>query len=320
MREKLLLAAVLDQLTLEQFCRLPGSEMFDIRGSTEPDVEWFRAAIGEADAIWTSLRLPLTADLLNHTSRLKVVVTNSTGTDHLALSALESRGVPLISLKNDMEFLRQITPTAELAFALILACARRLPECVEATRQGEWARHRLGGNQLSGKTLGIIGVGRLGSMVAEYAQAFRMRVLGCDPNVSSMPLGVEKADLQTLLKESDFISLHVHLNEETRNLIGPAEFAQIRRGAMIVNTSRGGLIDERALIEAMEAGVIQAAGLDVIDGEWLEDKTMHPLIAYSRRNPRLIITPHTGGACPEAGEMTSAHTMKKLAAFFGADF
>lgn len=312
-----ILVAISDQLSVKEFGELPGADGFELRVKALPDSVWLKAAICEADALWASLRLPVTREFLDGAPSLRVILTNSTGTDHLDLDAIAERGIDLITLRHDTAFLSTITPTAELAFALLLACSRRLPECIEATRQGDWARHRLGGNQLNGKTLGIVGIGRLGRIVAEYARAFRMRILGCDPYVSDMPEGVAKVDMPTLLAQSDLISLHVHLTDETRGLIGVSQFRQMKRGAILVNTSRGGLIDEAALIEAMEAGIVQAAGLDVIDGEWCKEKRDHPLIAYSRRNPRLLITPHTGGACPEAGRLTSAHSMKKLAAYFG---
>jgi len=307
------LVAIVDQLSQESFLALPGAEHFDVRATLEADLNWLKRELREADFYWSSLRVPFTAELVGMAPRLRAVLTNSTGTDHLDLPALEARGIELITLKNDLEFLRNITPTAELAFGLILACSRRFPECIEASRQGFWARHQLGGNQLAGKTLGIIGVGRLGTIVSEYAKAFRMGILGCDPRNQEMPTGVTRKDLPALLAESDIITLHVHLTEETRNMINADAFARMKRGMIIVNTSRGGLIDEGELIRAMECGVVKSAGLDVIDGEWLENKYDHPLIAYSRRNARLLITPHTGGTCPEVGRLSCEHSMKKLA-------
>jgi len=122
--------------------------------------------------------------------------------------------------------------------------------------------------------------------------------------------------MDQLLQESDFISLHVHLTDDTRHMIGSAQFGEMKRGVSLINTSRGGLIDESALIDAMEAGTVYAAGLDLIDGEWLLDKFNHPLIAYSRRNPRLYITPHVGGTSPEALYMAIRHSLQKVVDFF----
>jgi len=272
--------------------------------------------IGGFDAYVPTLRIRVDEEALAAAPRLKLVATLSTGTDHLDLAALERRGIAVLSLKHDRELLDQITTTAELAFGLLLTCARRLPECFEASRHGYWGRHEFAGTQLSGKTLGVIGVGRLGTMMVQYGLAFRMRVLGCDPYQKNLPPGVEMTTLDRLLAESDFVSLHVHLTEQTQHVLGAAELAKMRRGACLINTARGGLIDEQALIREMESGRIAAAGLDVIDGEWLEDKYRHPLIAYSRRNPRLYITPHVGGTSPDATRMTARHTMQKVVRFF----
>ncbi len=311
------LAALLDHLDEGAFRELPGADTFDLIVISQPDPDCVRREMAQADALWTSLKVPISREMLPQGGPLKVILTNSTGTDHLDVEAIAERGIELISLKNDHEFLRNVTPTAELAMGLLLACARRFPECFAATREGGWPRHQLAGSQLSGKTLGIIGVGRLGTLVAGYAMPFRMRVFGYDPHVEAMLSGVEKCGLDQLLAESDFISIHVHLSEGTAGMIGRAELSRMKPGVILINTSRGGLIDEAALIEAMESGIVAAAGVDVIDGEWLEDKYNHPLIAYSRKNPRLLITPHVGGTCSEAVWQTAAHSMKKLAVYFG---
>lgn len=310
------LVAILDHLDESAFRALPGAEAFDIVTIDGTEPTRLKRAMADANALWTSLRVPIIRGMLPSGGLLKVILTNSTGTDHLDHAAIEERGIELMSLKHDHEFLRTVTPTAELAMGLLIACARRFPECFAASRAGEWPRHQLAGSQLAGKTLGIIGVGRLGSLVASYAAPFRLRLLGCDPHVTVMPPGVEKCDLDKLLAESDFISIHVHLTDETSGMIGGQEMRKMKPGVILINTSRGGLVDETALIEAMDAGVVAAAGLDVIDGEWLEEKIDHPLIAYSRKNPRLLITPHVGGTCNEAVMQTAAHSMKKLAAYF----
>ena len=267
-----------------------------------------------ANAYIASLRIPVDAALLALAPRLSLVGTNSTGTDHLDLTRLHERGITVLSIKDDRELLDEITSTAELAFGLVLTCARHLPECFQASREGRWERHRLAGRQLSGKTLGIIGCGRLGRMMAEYGKAFRMRVIASDPRARGVQPWVRLVGLDELLGESDFVTLHVHLSDETRGILGARELALMNTGACLINTSRGGLIDEAALIREMEGGRIAAAGLDVIDGEWLEDKFNHPLIAYSRRNPRLYITPHVGGTCPEAGRLTARHMFAKVVA------
>lgn len=311
-----MLVAALDAFSPQDFRRLPGAARFEIVAELKPDRDWLAEHLPRADAHLASLRLPLSEDLVASAVRLKVVATNTTGTDHLDTKALRNRGIKLISLKNDRRFLRSVTATAELSFALLLASARRLRECSESTTRGEWARHNLAGPQLRGKTLGIVGYGRLGRMMAGFARAFGMHILAADPREQRYPRYVEHVPLAELLRKSDFVSVHVHLRDETKHLLGPREFRVIKPGAILINTSRGGLIDEAALLSAMQSGRVAAAGLDVIDGEWLEDKRRHPLIAYSRTNPRLLITPHVGGTCPEAIRASMAHTVAKLARHF----
>ena len=274
------------------------------------------ALLPEHDAYMCSLRIPVDASVLAHAPRLKLIATPTTGTDHLDLGLLEQRRIEVLSLKADRALLDQIPTTAELSFGLLLTCARHLPLCFEATRQGRWERHRFAGTQLSGRTLGLVGLGRLGTMMARYGQAFQMNVIGCDPGVKQPPPGVERTDLDQLLQRSDFVSLHVHLTDETRGLLGARELGLMKHGSSLINTSRGGLIDELALVREMQSGRIAAAGLDVIDGEWLEDKFNHPLIAYSRENPRLYITPHVGGTSPDATRLTARFTFEKVVRYF----
>lgn len=273
--------------------------------------------IGDCDACVPNLRIKFDKEVLDAAKRLKVIGSQATGTDHLDLKLIEQRGITLFTLKYDRDILDQVTTTAELAWGLLMCCARKLPECFDASRQGYWGRHQFAGIQLNGKTLGIIGVGRLGTMMVQYGNAFRMRVIGYDPHPKILPPGVQLvSSLDELLARSDFVTLHVHLTDETRNLLNAERLAKMKYGASIINTSRGGLIDETALIREMESGRIAAAGLDIIDGEWLEDKYNHPLIAYSRRNPRLYITPHVGGTSPDAVRMTARHNFQKIVNYF----
>ena len=276
--------------------------------------EFLLELIPDFDAYMPTLKVKVDREVLAKATRLKIIGTASTGTDHLDLKALEERGIVVQSIKYDRELLEQFTTTAELAFGLLLTCARHLPLCFEASRQGRWEREKLAGRQLRDKTLGLVGVGRLGTMMARYGQAFWMNVIGYDPLLEQdkFPPGVKKVDLATLLRDSDFVSLHVHLTDKTDHMIGPNELGAMKPGSSLINTSRGRLIDEAALITEMESGRIASAGLDVIDGEWLPTIYDHPLIAYSRKNPRLYITPHVGGTSPESTRMSMRHTFQKI--------
>ncbi|MSR64956.1 MAG: hypothetical protein EXS18_04150 [Verrucomicrobiae bacterium] len=293
------------------------SDQLDVTCVPNGNKQQLLEKIGDCDACVPNLRIKFDKEVLDSAKRLKVIASQATGTDHLDLKLIEQRGITLFTLKYDRDILDQVTTTAELAWGLLMCCARKLPECFDASRQGYWGRQQFAGIQLNGKTLGIIGVGRLGTMMVQYGNAFRMRVIGCDPHPKILPPGVQLVpSIEELLAQSDFISLHVHLTDETRNLLNAERLVKVKHGASIINTSRGGLLDEAALIKEMESGRIAAAGLDIIDGEWLEDKYNHPLIAYSRRNPRLYITPHVGGTSPDAVRMTARHNFQKVVKYF----
>jgi D-3-phosphoglycerate dehydrogenase len=280
-----------------------------------PVEEEVRARIGDCEAYLASLHLRLGRSLMGSAARLRVIATPSTGTDHIDLDAARERGIAVISLKDDSEFLEQVTATAELAWGLLLAVVRRLPAATDAARRGQWARDRFRGHQLSGRTLGIIGYGRLGRMTARIGRAFRMRVVACDVREVAAEPGVEMVGLDRLLAESDVVSLHVHLDDATRGLLGPAELARMKPGSILLNTSRGGLIDEEALLAALRSGQLAGAGLDVIDGEWRSDLEQHPLVEYARTHEHLVITPHIGGVTYESQELAYTRTIGKLAEY-----
>lgn len=269
----------------------------------------------EYDVYFAALQVRLTRPLIERCPRLRAVITSSTGLDHLDVACLEERGIPLLSLKYDTDFLSNITCTAEMGWALLLAVVRRLPWSFEAARQGIWARDRYRGHQLAGKTLGILGYGRLGRIMAEIGKGFRMRVLARDIREVCPAEGVELVDFDTLLRESDVLSVHVHLTEENRGLIDRAAFEKMKPGAILINTSRGAIIDEPALVQALESGRIGGAGLDVIHGEWDENLREHPLIRYANAHENLVISPHTGGMTVEAQAMAMEHSARKLARF-----
>jgi len=284
--------------------------------SLPPDSRLIAKRIAEFDGCLASLHMRLDQKILSRAKHLRVIATASTGTDHIDLKFARQRGIEVLSLKNDTEFLNGITATAELAWALLLAVARRLPGAVAAARRGNWARDEFRGHQLSGKVLGIVGYGRLGRMMGEFGRAFRMRVLACDVRPVKPARGVRMCSFNELLRESDVVSLHVHLDETTRGLFGHDQFAQMKPGAILVNTSRGAIVNEAALLAALKSGRLAGAGLDVIEGEWRRDLDKHPLIRFSRKHDQLVITPHVGGVTYESQAMAYARIVGKLAAFF----
>lgn len=276
------------------------------------DAGLITAALVDAQALLACLQVRLDREMIAHARQLKIVATPTTGLDHLDLAALSERGIDLISVKTEFELLDRVTSTAELAWGLVLACVRHIPAASGAAKRGDWARDRFRGRMLSGKTLGVLGVGRLGKMVAEYGKTFRMNVLGCDTKPLNIP-GVQQVTFAELLARSDVLSIHIHLTPENRNLIGRAEFAQMKPGITLINTSRGAIIDETAFLEALESGTVAFAGLDVIDGEWRNDLDQHPLVRYAQSHDNLIIVPHIGGTTIEAQQMVCEFTANKLA-------
>lgn len=268
-----------------------------------------------SDAILDAyMRVRFPAERLERANRLRLFVTATTGADHIDAGALAQREIPLLTLRGQREVLRNITPAAEHSWLLLMACARRLRPALASVLAGTWDRNQFPGIMLRGTTLGVIGCGRIGQWMARYANAFGMSCLGFDPYADPWPETIEKRTLPELLKNSDFVSIHVTYTEETRGLMGAREFNQLKPGAILVNTSRGEVIDQSALLDALRKGIVGAAGLDVLTGE--PDIANHPLLVYAREHDNLIITPHIGGFSPHALKYVLAFSCQRIADFF----
>ena len=253
--------------------------------------------------------------LINKATSLKILATPSTGTDHIDLESLKKANIEYYSIKNEMELLKTFTATSEHTFGLALALNRQLLPANQSIYEGNWAREKYTGWQLKEKTCGILGLGRLGKISAKIAKGFGMRVIANDIlNVKED--GVEMVEFDELLSESDMITIHVHLNDDTRHIIGSKEMESMKTSSILINTSRGALIDEKALLYALEKKIIAGAALDVIDGEWDESIISHPLIAYSKKNTNLVITPHIGGATHESIFGARIFMAQKIANYF----
>jgi D-3-phosphoglycerate dehydrogenase len=251
-------------------------------------------------------------EVLEAAPRLRLIGTPSTGSDHIAVAEANARGVRVITLKDERQLLDSIPATAEHAWLLIQACHRRLRPALRQVELGHWEPQAIRGHELMGRTVGIIGYGRLGGMISRFARAFGMNVLGCDPHVTIEDPWVRQVALQDLVKEADVISVHVHLTAQTRGLLGRDEFAAMKPGVILVNTSRGAVIDEASLLESLNEGKMFAAGLDVIDGERAADLAQHPLIRYAAEHDNLIITPHIGGCTVESQAKAVRHLAHRL--------
>jgi D-3-phosphoglycerate dehydrogenase / 2-oxoglutarate reductase len=230
--------------------------------------------------------------VVRRADRLRVIARAGVGVDNIDVDAATRRGILVLNAPES-----STVAAAEHTFALMLALARRIPQAQSAVAAGTWTRDRFVGIELSGKTLGIVGLGKIGSEVARRSLAFGMRVLAYDPYVTeerARRLGVELGSWERVLGESDILTLHVPLEEDTRALIGAGELAAMKRGALLVNCARGGLVDEAALLDALSSGALGGAALDVFAQE--PPPPDHPLLSH----PRVIVTPHLGGSTLEA--------------------
>ncbi|NJL93832.1 MAG: 3-phosphoglycerate dehydrogenase [Anaerolineae bacterium] len=275
------------------------------------------AALPAYDVLITRLAHQIDAEALATGLRLRAVASATTGLDHIDLHAAAAQGVTVLSLRGETAFLRGIYATAEHTWGLLLALLRRIPQAHQAVLAGAWQRDRFRGGELQGKTLGILGLGRLGEKVARYGLAFEMRVLAHDTDPLRAEPGVQRVgSLEALLGAVDVLSVHVPLNSETQHLLGAAQLAQMRPGALLVNTARGAILDEAALVAALQSGHLGGAALDV-----LEDEAHFPapgaraLLDYAVQHPNLIITPHIGGATHESMARTEVFIAQKIKRF-----
>jgi phosphoglycerate dehydrogenase-like enzyme len=280
------------------------------------DKSQVRTLVAEADA-WMCSPCPdyrIDADVLAGARRLKVLATPSTGSSHIDRAYCERRGIAVLALKGT-EVVDSIYASSEFTFALIIAALRKLPFAAEAARKGAWREREddFRGVELHGKTLGIIGYGRIGANLARYARAFDMRVLAYDPHVSIRDAHVRQADgYQAVLQAADVIAICVHLDAGTRGMVNAGWFAQMRDGVTFVNSARGEIVDEAALLAALESGKVKAAAVDVVQNEQTSTKSEHAMIRYARDHPNLIVTPHIAGLTYESEHKAAMFTLDAL--------
>lgn len=246
--------------------------------------------------------------------RLRVIVTATTGLNHIDVPYAEQRGIAVLSLRGEYDFLRSIPATAEHTWALLLALIRRIPWAHDSVLDGRWERDAFRGHDLCQRRLGILGLGRIGERVARYGLAFGMDVAAYDPApVGEMDGVTRTASMAELLGRSDVLSIHVPLNEGTEKLVGRAELAQLPSGALLINTSRGAVLDEAALLEALGSHQMAGAALDVVADERGQPAAgREALLAHARAHTNLLITPHIGGATMESMRETEVFMAEKL--------
>lgn len=282
--------------------RLARFAAVDVR--TGITAEQLLTVIGRYDALIVRNATRVTADVLEAGQRLKVVGRAGVGVDNIDVEAATARGILVVNVPDG-----NTLAAAEHTMGLILALARHIPAANASLKAGEWDRARFMGVELYGKTLGLIGLGRIGMEVARRAAGFGMRVLAYDPYLAparAEQAGVELRSLGDLLPEADFLSIHAPLTPATRGLIGAAELATLKPGARVINCARGGIVDEAALAAALAAGKVAGAALDVFEQEPPDRR--NPLLS----DPRVIVTPHLGSATVEAQEYNAANIAEQV--------
>lgn len=257
------------------------------------------------DGLIVRSRLKITDHFLKTAENLKVIVTATNGFNHIDLEATDKRNIKVMFSPEG-----NAQSAAEHAWALLLACQRKVPQAQKTLLSQNWQRENLVGHELAGKTLGIIGLGRVGSKVARFAQAFDMSVQAYDPYVSETNNSVKLIGLTELLISSDVISLHVPLTPETRHLINYKTIEHILQAPILINTSRGPVVSEQDLARALIDGTISAAGLDVFEKEPLPNDS--PLIGLKN----VVLTPHIGANTEEAFSKVSMIAAEKIITFF----
>ncbi|MCS7081279.1 MAG: phosphoglycerate dehydrogenase [Chloracidobacterium sp.] len=299
---KVLISDKLSPAAVEIF-RARGIEV-DVKTGLSPAE--LRAIIADYDGLAVRSSTKVTAELLAAARNLKVVGRAGIGVDNVDVKSATARGVVVMNTPHG----NAIT-TAEHAIALMFALARQIPEASASTKAGKWEKNRFMGVELYGKTLGIIGCGNIGSIVADRALGLKMRVIAYDPFLSearAVALGVEKVDLHDLFARADFITLHTPLTEGTRHIIDARAIAQMKPGVRIINCARGGLIVEKDLYDALVSGHVAGAALDVFE---TEPATESPLF----RLENVVCTPHLGASTMEAQENVALQIAEQMSDF-----
>ena len=298
---------VLDNLAAEgiELLNSDARIQFDVQTGLA-DTE-LRQALDQYDGVILRSGVKITAESLEGNTRLKAIVRAGVGTDNIDKQAATRRGIVVMNTPTG-----NTLSTAEHAVTLMLALSRNVAPAYQSLREGRWDRKKFTGTQVAGKTLGIVGMGRIGQAVAERAQALEMRVLGYDPFFSASraaEIGVEMFDdVDAMLPEIDYLTVHTPLTDQTRGLIGSGQLQKIKPGARLINCARGGIYDEQALVEGLQSGVLAGVALDVYAEEPCTD---HPLFEM----PGVLCTPHLGASTEEAQTQVAVEGVQLLIDF-----
>ena len=276
----------------------------DFQPALGKDKEKLAAIIGQYDGLAIRSATKVTEKLIDAATNLRVIGRAGIGVDNVDIPAASRKGIIVMNTP----FGNSIT-TAEHAISLMLAVARQLPEADASTRAGKWEKNRFMGIEITGKVLGVIGAGNIGSIVANRAIGLKMHVIAFDPFLSAeraMEMGVEKVELDELFARADFITLHTPLTDKTRNIIDAKALAKMKTGVRIINCARGGLIVEKDLAEALKSGKVAGAGIDVFETEPATENELFHL-------PNVVCTPHLGASTTEAQENVALQVAEQMA-------
>lgn len=281
----------------------------------DPSPQEVAKIIDGYDALFTNpnkSKVFIGRELLTKATRLKVVCTASTGTNHIDKTFLKSTNIELISLTKEIETIRRISSTAELALALTMGCLRNVHTAYSSVLGGDWDYTQFIGRQINCLTVGVIGFGRLGEIYAKFCYDLGAEVIIYDPYKTIIPEHYEQADsIEYLAEMSDVISLHIHVNEETTNLINKRLLSHMKDDVIIINTSRGEVVNENDLVVFLKMNPKAKVGTDVLSDE-IRNRSQSPLLVSAHQNSNILITPHIGGMTREAQEIAYGRAAKLL--------
>ncbi len=285
---------VSDNLAESGIEKLRAVPEFEVEVNTSLTHEELCSVIKEYDALVIRSATKVTQDVIEAADRLKVIARAGIGLDNVDIPAATKRGIVVMNTPEG-----NVITTAEHTIAMLMAVSRNIPQATQSMKAGKWEKKKFRGKEVFNKTLGIIGIGRIGRVVADRAKGLKMNVIAYDPYIGAETvnkLGVEAVTFDELLKRADYITVHTPMTQETRNLLDKEAFQKMKRGVFVINCARGGIVNEEALYEAIQEGIVAGAALDVFEQE--PPPEGHPLLALDK----VIATPHLGASTDEAQE------------------
>ncbi len=302
---KILVSDKLSEAGLKILKEAPGLEIHTKSG-LKPDE--LKAIIGDYEGLVIRSSTKVTADLLSAAGKLKIIGRAGIGVDNVDTQAASKRGVIVENTPGG-----NVVTTAEQALAMIFASARKIPQATASMKNGKWEKTKFVGSEIYNKTLGVVGVGNIGKIVADRALGLKMKVIAYDPFLSeeaATKMGIELVELDDLFHRADFITIHTPLNDKTRNLIDRTAFGKMKKGVYLINCARGGIVNEEALVAAIQEGIVAGAGLDVFEQEPISPD--HPLLKLDQ----VVCTPHLGASTDEAQENVAIEVAEQLVDYF----